>query len=157
MNMTKYSFLFLFAGLVTLVSVFTLTDYSYSQSSFLEKTPAGTDTFIFVQTFLRDSEGRLVTYLGSNEFTHLDIESLERLLEMEASENDPIITIDGEKFRVIKRSLEIPYHKENSIASTLLANEVDGNLILVARFAHDGYPIIPGDTVTSVWTFIRPA
>ncbi len=146
----------LLAGVISFAMVFSQTDYSYSQSSLLEKTPAGTDIFIFVQTFLRDSEGHLVTYLGSNEFTHLDTESLERLLEIESSENDPIITIDGEKFLVIKRVMEIPYHKENSIASTLLAYEEDGNLVLVARFAHDGYPIIPGDTVTSIWTFIRP-
>ncbi len=27
---------------------------------------------------------------------------------------------------------------------------------LVARFAHDGYPLLEGETVISVWTFIKP-
>jgi len=155
--MSRYGFLLLLAGIISLGVILSLTDYSYSQSSILEKTFPGTDTFIFVQTFLRDSEGNLITYLGSNEFTHLDLTALDQLLEMEVSENDPIITIDGKKFQVIKRVMKIPYHIENSIASTLLANEVNGKTVIVARFAHDGYPLVPGDIVTSIWTFIRPA
>jgi len=154
--MGRYRFLFLLAGIISLGAILSLTDYSYSQSSILEKTAPGTDTFIFVQTFLRDSDGNLITYLVSNEFTHLNLASLDNLLEIEVSENDPIITIDEKKYQVIKRSIKIPYHRENSIASTLLAHEENGELNIVARFAHDGYPIIPEDEVTSVWTFIRP-
>jgi len=154
--MSRYGFLFLLAGIISLGAILSLTDYSYSQSSILEKTAPGTDTFIFVQTFLRDSDGNLITYLVSNEFTHLNLASLDNLLEIEVSENDPIITIDEKKYQVIKRSIKIPYPRENSIASTLLAHEENGKINIVARFAHDGYPIIPEDEVTSVWTFIRP-
>lgn len=146
----------LLAGVISFAMVFSQTDYSYSQSSPLEKTTPGTDTFIFVQTFVRNSEGQLITYLGSNEFTHLDVNALDRLLDIEASENDRIFTFNGEKFQVIKRSMTIPYHKENAIASTILANDENGKTVIVARFAHDGYLIVPGDVVTSIWTFIRP-
>ena len=154
--MTSFRFLILLGSVISLGLIFSITDYSYSQSSFLEKTALGTDTFIFIQTFVRDSEGQLITYLGSNELTHLDVKALDRLLDVEASENDPIIPIDGKNYQVIKRALEIPYHKENTIASTLLANDENGKTVIVARFAHDGYSIIPGDVVTSIWTFIRP-
>ena len=74
----------------------------------------------------------------------------------EVSENDPIITINGKKFQVIKRKLTITYDKENVIASTILASTEDGSLRTVARFAHDGYPIVEGDKVHSIWTFLRP-
>jgi len=82
--------------------------------------------------------------------------ALENLLQTEESENDPIITINGENFQVIKRKLTITYDKENVIASTILASSNDGTLTTVARFAHDGYPIISGDKVHSIWTFLRP-
>ncbi len=38
----------------------------------------------------------------------------------------------------------------------MLAHSQSGALKTVARFAHDGYPIIPGDKVQSVWTFLKP-
>jgi len=57
---------------------------------------------------------------------------------------------------VIKRGLSIPQEKENVIASTLLASIFSDKTIIIARFAHDGYPIIEGDIVTTIWTFIRP-
>ncbi len=81
---------------------------------------------------------------------------LQKLLEKEASEMDPIIEINGEKFQVIKRKLSITYDKENVIASTILADSTEGALTTVARFAHDGYPIVEGDKVHSIWTFLRP-
>ena len=60
---------------------------------------------------------------------------LQKLLEKEASEMDPIIEINGEKFQVIKRKLSITYDKENVIASTILADSHEGALTTVARFA----------------------
>jgi len=42
------------------------------------------------------------------------------------------------------------------IASTILADSNVGKLTTVARFAHDGYPIVEGDKVHSIWTFLRP-
>ena len=113
-------------------------------------------TFVFVQTLLENSNGQVVTYLTSDKFTDLNTIALQKLLEKEVSEKDPIIEINGEKFQVIKRKLTITYDKENVIASTILADSHEGALTTVARFAHDGYPIIEGDKVHSIWTFLRP-
>lgn len=117
---------------------------------------SGSDTFVFVQTFLENSDGQFITYLTSDKFTDLDYDALEKLLQTEASEDDPIVTINGKEFQVIKRKLTITYDKENVIASTILASSSEGGLTTVARFAHDGYPIIPGDRVHSIWTFVKP-
>jgi len=114
------------------------------------------DTFVFVQTLLENSDGQVVTYLTSDKFTDLNKDALQKLLDKEVSEKDPIIEINGEKFQVIKRKLTITYDKENVIASTILADSTEGTLTTVARFAHDGYPIVEGDTVHSIWTFLRP-
>ncbi len=153
--MKKYFTLLSVATGIILIASF--TSYSYGQFS-----PAKTDlvsesgTFVFVQTLLENSDGKVVTYLTSDKFTDLNTIALQKLLEKEVSEKDPIIEINGEKFQVIKRKLSITYDKENVIASTILADSHEGALTTVARFAHDGYPIVEGDKVHSIWTFLRP-
>ncbi len=153
--MKKY---LLFSALVMgIIFIASFTSLSFAQSSanlpefFLER-----DTFVFVQTLLENSDGQMVTYLTSDKFTDLNKDALQKLLDKEVSEKDPIIEINGEKFQVIKRKLSITYDKENVIASTILADSHEGALTTVARFAHDGYPIVEGDKVHSIWTFLRP-
>ncbi len=153
--MKKYFTLLAIPIVIILIGSF--TSYSHAQSSFSPSDRLfGLYTFIFVQTLLENSDGQVVTYLTSDKFTDLNSDALEELLDTEVSENDPIININGQKFQVIKRKLTINYDIENVIASTILAHSVDGTLTTVARFAHDGYPIVSGDKVHSIWTFLRP-
>ena len=140
-----------------ILTIFSFTNSSYGQSTedennFLSKT----ETFIFVQTLVENSDDQIVTYLTSDKFSDLNVRDLDILLDSEVTENDPVITINGQKYQVIKRKLTINYDKENVIASTLLAHTLNDKLTIVARFAHDGYPIVSGDRVQSIWTFLRP-
>jgi len=139
-----------------ILTVFSLTNSSYGQSEDENNFLSKTETFIFVQTFVENSDGELVTYLTSDKFSNLYLRELDILLESEVSEKDPIISIQGQKYQVIKRKQTISHDRENVIASTMLADSQNGALKIVARFAHDGYPIIPGDKVQSVWTFLKP-
>ena len=114
--------------------------------------------FIFVQTTVRNPDGQLVTYLESSKFTDLNLELLGPFLDFEASRgNDPIVTIDEKEYQVIRRVQSKTFERDDLVASTILSNTVDGKLIMLARFAHDGYPVTPGDILESMWTFIRPA
>ncbi len=139
-----------------ILTIFSLTNSSYGQSEDENNFLSKTETFIFVQTFVENSDGELVTYLTSDKFSDLYLRELDILLESEVSEKDPIVSIAGQKYQVIKRKQTISHDRENVIASTMLADSQNGALKTVARFAHDGYPIIPGDKVQSVWTFLRP-
>jgi len=155
--MKKQHHIFWLIPSLVLILIISLSGYSSAQSLPLPtELVTYSETFVFVQTLLENSNSQTVTYLTSDKFTDLDTDELEKLLDNEVSENDPIITINGEKFQVIKRKLTITYDKENVIASTILASTTDGSLIKVARFAHDGYPIVSGDKVHSIWTFLRP-
>lgn len=121
------------------------------------QTELGSDIFVLVQSTLRNSDGTLVAYLESTKFSDLNLPALESFLDYEASRaNDPIITIDGEKFQVIRRVQSNQYDSEGLVASTLLFDTADGKTTLLARFAHDGYTTVPGDTIESMWTFVRP-
>ena len=112
--------------------------------------------FIFVQTTIRNSDGQLVTYLESSKFTDLNLEKLGPFLDFEASRgNDPIITIDGNEYQVIRRVQSKTFASEDLVASTILSDNQEGKLTMIARFAHDGYPVTQGDTLESMWTFIR--
>jgi len=132
--------------------VISLTNYSQAYQTDIED-----GLFIFVQTTIRNSDGQLVTYLESSKFTDLNLELLGPFLDFEATRgNDPIVSINGEEYQVIRRVQSKTFPREDLVASTILSDTVDGKLTMLARFAHDGYPVSAGDTLESMWTFIRP-
>ena len=147
----------LFAMIATAaVFSFSFMSYSYAQSESSKIPIPQYGVFIFVQTIVENSEGQIVTYLASDKFTDVNSKSLNILLDSEATEKDPIVSIGDDKYQVIKRKQTIDYDKKNVIASTMVMHNQNDDLKLVARFAHDGYPIVDGDRVISVWTFLRP-
>ena len=147
----------LFAIIATVaVFSFSFMSYSFAQSQSSKIPIPQYGVFIFVQTIVENSEGQIVTYLASDKFTDVNSKSLNILLDSEATEKDPIVSIGDDKYQVIKRKQTIDYDKNNVIASTMVMHNQNDDLKLVARFAHDGYPIVDGDRVISVWTFLRP-
>jgi hypothetical protein len=136
-----------FLGLIS------LTNYTQAYQTDIED-----GIFIFVQTTVRNSDGQLVVYLESSKFTDLNLELLGPFLDFEGSrDNDPTVAINGEEYQVIRRVQSKTFERDDLVASTILSNSVDGKLTMLARFAHDGYPVTSGDTLESMWTFIRPA
>ena len=132
--------------------IISLTNYSQAYQTNIED-----GLFIFVQSTIRNSDGQLVTYLESSKFTDLNLELLVTFLDFESSRaDDPIVTINGEEYQVIRRVQSKTFPREDLVASTILSDTVDGKLTMLARFAHDGYPVSAGDTLESMWTFIRP-
>jgi hypothetical protein len=140
----------LFSSLVLLLLIPTSNAFGTYQ------TELGDDIFIFVQSIVRNSDGSLIVYLESTKFSHLNLSSLESFLDFETSRgNDPMITIDENKFQVIRRVQSQPFNSEGLVASTILFDNVDEKPIVLARFTHDGYSVVPGDTMESIWTFVR--
>jgi len=120
------------------------------------QTELGDDLFIFVQSTIRNSDGTLVAYLESTKFTDLNRLGLETFLDFEASRGgDLIITLDGQNYQVIRRVQSQSFDSDGLVASTMLSDKIDGKPTVLARFAHDGYPVQSGDTLDSMWTFVR--
>ncbi len=142
---------------IILTGLFFLAIISLTNHTQAYQTEIGDDLFVFVQTTVRNSDGQLVTYLESSKFTNLNLELLGPFLDFEASRgNDPIVIINGEEYQVIRRVQSKIFSSEDLVASTILSDTIDGKLTMLARFAHDGYPVSAGDTLESMWTFIRP-
>jgi len=126
-------------------------------SSFgIYQTELGDDIFIFVQSTVRNSDGTLVVYLESSKFTDLNKLALGSFLDSEASSTDPIIMINGQNYQVIHRIQSHSFSSDGLVASIILSETIDEKSTTLARFAHDGYPVVSGDTMDSVWTFVRP-
>ena len=139
------------AGVFFLI-VISATNYSQAYQTDIDK-----GLFIFVQSTIRNSDGQLVTYLESSKFTDLNLELLGPFLDFESARaNDPTVTINEKEYQVIRRVQTKTFPSEDLVASTILSDTIDGKLTMLARFAHDGYPVSQGDTLESQWTFIRP-
>lgn len=110
--------------------------------------------YVFVQTFVRNSEGQLVAYLETDTFSYMDTESLNSFLDNEASlGNDPISEINGKKYQLIQREQEISYDKYDQIATHQLVEPSSGKRLV--EITHDGYLVTSGDKERTVWTFFR--
>ena len=142
---------------IILSSIFFLVAISATNYTQAYEVEINQGLFIFVQTTVKNTDGQLVTYLESSKFTDLNLELLGPFLDSEAARgDDPTVTINGEEYQVIRRVQSKTFPTEDLVASTILSDDIDGKLTMLARFAHDGYPVSPGDTLESIWTFIRP-
>jgi hypothetical protein len=140
-----------------LTGLFFLLAMSFTNYTQAVQTEIEDEIFIFVQTTVRNSDGQLVVYLESSKFTDLNLELLGPFLDFEASRgDDPTVTINEKEYQVIRRVQSKTFPSDDLVASTILSDTIDGKLTMLARFAHDGYPVSPGDTLESIWTFIRP-
>jgi len=114
------------------------------------------DVYIFVQTFVRNSDGVLVHYFENDKFTHKNFKELNEFLDYEALRgNDPIYDVNGKKFQTIQRTKTIQIDSHQLVASTLLSDSEQPNVEFLVRYAHDGYFLTPGDELKQVWTFLR--
>lgn len=140
-----------------LTGLFFLLAMSFTNNTQAVQTEIEDEIFIFVQTTVRNSDGQLVVYLESSKFTDLNLELLGPFLDFEASRgDDPTVTINEKEYQVIRRVQSKTFPVDDLVASTILSDTIDGKITMLARFAHDGYPVSPGDTLESIWTFIRP-
>lgn len=123
---------------------------SYAQSSEINKT-----FFIFVQTQIRNSDGNLVAYLEANKIAILQPERLDKFLD--SKHVISTMTRGSQDYELIQVDLVKKVEETDVISKTVLGTLENNEPVLLAASDHDGYPIVPGDTITSIWTVIRPA
>jgi len=142
---------FLIAPII-LLSFILLLPSAFAQNS----QSASLDVYIFVQTFVRNSDGVLVHYFENDKFTDKNLAALDVFLDSEASRgNAPIYDIEGKKFQLIQRSKVLEIDSFQLVASTKLENTENPISEFLVRYAHDGFFLMPGDELTQVWTFFR--
>jgi len=141
--------------IILLISILSVT--LIIPSSFAQNSPApNSDVYIFVQTFVRNSDGNLVHYFENDKFTDKNLAALDVFLDFEASRgNAPEYDLEGKKFQLIQRSKVLEIDSFQLVASTKLEDPENPVSPFLVRYAHDGYFLTPGDELTQVWTFFR--
>jgi len=138
--------------LIGILSITLVISSSFAQNS----QPASLDVYIFVQTFVRNSDGVLVHYFENDKFTDKNLAALEVFLDFEATRGSaPIHEIDGKTFQLIQRSKVIEIDSFQLVASTKLEDSTNPISKFLVRYAHNGFFLTPGDETTQVWTFFR--
>ena len=133
-------------------SIIVISSNSYAQDS----SDPSRDVYIFVQTFVRNSDGNLVHYFENDKFTDKNLAALDVFLDFEASRgNAPEYDLEGKKFQLIQRSKVLEIDSFQLVASTKLEDPENPISPFLVRYAHDGYFLTPGDELTQVWTFFR--
>jgi len=142
--------------IILLISAFSITLLFSSALDAQNETDLNRDVYIFVQTFVRDSDGQLVHYFENDKFTDKNLAALDVFLDSEALRgNAPEYDLEGKKFQLIQRSKVLEIDSFQLVASTKLEDPENPISPFLVRYAHDGYFLTPGDELTQVWTFFR--
>jgi len=138
--------------LIGILSITLMISSSYAQNS----QEPNRDVYIFVQTFVRNSDGVLVHYFENDKFTDKNLAALDVFLDFEAARgNAPEYDLEGKKFQLIQRSKVLEIDSFQLVASTKLEDTENPISESLVRYAHDGFFLTPGDELTQVWTFFR--
>ena len=117
----------------------------------------GDDVFIFVQSIVRNSDGTLAVYLESSKFSEINYSELNSFLDFEVLHGKSgIIIIDSQDYQVVRRVQSQSFAEDGLVARTSISYENSNReYVALAIFPHDGYSIKSGDTLETMWTFIR--
>lgn len=110
---------------------------------------------IFVHINIRNSDGELVAHSEGYKIRIVDLELLNKLLDKQ-----PVTSttkIGGQNYEIIQLTYHDKYNSPTVVSNQGIGINVQGQIQFLANYNHDGFPVDKGDTVTSVWTIIRPA
>jgi len=139
----------LLAITITLSSIFVAT---YSQVDEGDET-SSYDVILYTQFEYRDSNGQLFAYFEEDDPLVPNMEALNNFLDTAPEQ----ITKNVGSFEIITIQGTITYDRSTFSAKTTLGDIEGGRHIIYAIADHDGYPVIPGDTLKTTWTAIRPS
>ena len=112
--------------------------------------------YIFVQIIPKDPNGNVLGLFQLDKVTHLNHSALDDILDFEFSPNkDSVYQLDDKKIQVIIRENIENYTSSQMVSHTSLTENTENGTEEVVRFAHDGYMVSPGDSVTTIWYFVR--
>ncbi|MGI0088437.1 MAG: hypothetical protein ACREBI_10860 [Nitrosotalea sp.] len=113
---------------------------------------------VYAQIVVHDSTGNLVSYLETDRVKIVDPETFSQLINSNINLFQRSLTsVGGHEIEILKVNDSI-VHASPTIVSLNLVSETTPNGKQNFVFAdHDGYPVVPGDRVTTYWTIIRQA
>ena len=141
--------------LLALFLVATAFSMNYAHAQYTYAWDAKELPDIMLRLILRDSEGRLVTYIQANQIVAIDPTILDGYLDN--IQNKKTITRDGKSYELIQWQgrTEI-IDKTHAMTLFVLYAPVNGSWQTALEVLHNSYQVNSGDTVTVYWTVTRP-
>ncbi|MDE1764098.1 MAG: hypothetical protein KGH88_07615 [Thaumarchaeota archaeon] len=113
---------------------------------------------VYTQIEVQDSSGNLVSYFETSHTTITDPTRFNQLIDQNMDLfKSTIINVEGQNLEILKVNDTFVHHSPTIVSQNFISvNTSHGTEVLVTA-DHDGYPVIPGDKVTTYWTIIRTA
>ena len=138
--------------LATTLMLSSISVITYAQIE--EDTSTSTyDVILYTQFEYRDSNGKLFAYVEEDNPFIPNMVALNNFLDKAPEQ----ITKNVGTFEVITIQGTIKYDRSTTSSKTTLGNIEEERRVIYAIADHDGYPVIPGDTLKTTWTAIRPS
>jgi hypothetical protein len=110
---------------------------------------------VMLQLIVRDSEGRLITYVQADQIIGIDPTVLDQYLD--DRQNKKIITLDGKSHELVQwQGRTETIDKTHAMTVFTLYGLVDDTYQIALEILHNSYQVNPGDTVTVYWNVLRP-
>jgi hypothetical protein len=107
---------------------------------------------LFLQIQVRDSDGRLVTYIeGKPRIFNLDVLTV----WLESQSQKTTITKDGKTYEVLRSNFQQSFTETNTMGGYFVRLPVNGVIDYVMYMDHGSYHVKKGDTSTAYFTLIR--
>lgn len=110
---------------------------------------------VFVQEEVRNSLGQLVGYTESDNVFYVDYGITEKFLDSENVTKK--ITINDQSFDLIELNRSTIEDNDAFVAGTRITTKFYNDDAVVFSAAHNALTFEKGDTITALWTIIRPS
>lgn len=119
------------------------------------QSPEPTDFDVLLQLELRNSDGKLISYIEGKKILQIRPVYLNEYLD--GLPDKKIVTIQGKQFELIQFEKRIEHViKYHAFAIYSLQVPVNGEMTQVLLINNDAYQVAPGDTITPRFTILRP-
>jgi len=120
------------------------------------QSPEPTDLDVLLQIELRNSDGKLISYIEGKKIIQMRPAYLKEYLD--GLSDKKIVTIQGKKFELIQFEKQIEHvAKYHAFAIYSLKIPVNGEMTQILLINNDAYQVAPGDTIKPWFTILRPA
>lgn len=142
----------IFSSIALLSMIFPLSVFGQSDEDINEF------PLVYAESILRNANGDLIVYKENFSIHLMNQELLHQLLDQEKRQgnNATLIDIGGVTHEKISIETTESFTSEDLRGWDALGIFInDEKYERLALFLHEGYPVIPGDELTIIWTFVR--
>jgi hypothetical protein len=113
---------------------------------------------IYAQVVVHDSSGNLVAYLETPRVTVYHQDQLNGLINSNIGMfTRNLVNTGGQNLEILQVNETITHQSSTIVSLNLISANTPNGQEALAAADHDGYPVVPGDRVTTYWTIIRSA